>query len=204
MKDWNTVSADASDDRADPAARETIQKLVLRAQGGSNEAHQALRARYRPLLDASVARFSASGLSRQELEDLREEAERVFLCAISSYDTEQDAVDFGLYAKICISNGLISEWRRMEAHRRHGTLPLPEEPEVMDDPAARLVEEERFRHLCETVRSLLSDYENRVWWQYVTGVSVADIARQTGKDERSVHNAIYRIRRKLRTHLTST
>ena len=44
----------------------------------------------------------------------------------------------------------------------------------------------------------LSELENRVWWQYVTGVPVADIARDLARDERSVHNAIYRIRRKLR------
>jgi DNA-directed RNA polymerase specialized sigma24 family protein len=71
-----------------------------------------------------------------------------------------------------------------------------------EDLAARLVEDESFRQLCRTVRSHLSELENRVWWPYVTGVSVSEIARELGRDERSVHNAIYRIRRKLRERLS--
>lgn len=188
---------------ADPALRD----LIRQAQAGSREAYLTLRAKYRPLLESSVARFSASEMTLQEQADLREEAERVFLGAISSFDTEQDSVDFGLYAKICLRNGLISEWRHLNARRRVIALPLDDSIGVTEipggeDPAARLVEDEDFRQLCRTVRSHLSDFENRVWWQYVMGVSVSDIARDLGRDERSVHNAVYRIRRKLRACLT--
>lgn len=187
----------------DPALRD----LLLQAQAGSREAYLALCNKYRPLLESSVARFGPSEMTLQERADMREEAERVFLCAISSFDTEQEAVDFGLYAKICLRNGLISEWRHLSARRRVSAVPLDEtigEVGVTDgeDPAVRMVEDENFRQLCRTVRGHLSDFENRVWWQYVTGVSVSDIARELGRDERSVHNAIYRIRRKLRERLT--
>ena len=188
--------------KPDPAVR----NLVLQAQAGSGEACLALIAKYRPLLDASVARFGASEMTDQEYADMREEAERVFLGAISSYDTEQDAVDFGLYAKICLHNGLVSEWRHLKALRRVTPVALPEEeaavPDPEPDPARQFEEDEAFNRLCRTVRGHLSDYENRVWWQYVTGVSVADIAEDLGRDERSVHNAIYRIRKKLRERLT--
>lgn len=185
----------------DPAVR----ALVLSAQAGSREAHLALVAKYRPLLEASVARFGVSEMSDQERRDLREEAERVFLNAISSFDTEQDAVDFGLYAKICLRNGLVSEWRHLQALRRTTALSITEgfsDTLTAPDPAEQLVEDERFSQLCRTVRGHLSDFENRVWWQYVTGVSVSAIAEGLGCDERSVHNAIYRIRKKLREKLT--
>lgn len=183
----------------------SVRELVLLAQGGSREAHLALTARYRPLLESSVARFGASEMTEQERRDLREEAERIFLGAISSFDTDQDAVDFGLYAKICLRNGLVSEWRHLRALRRVVSVPMEEElsPDLtVPDPARELEEEERFSKLCRTVREQLSDYENKVWWQYVTGVSVSDIAEDLGRDERSVHNAIYRIRKKLREKLT--
>ena len=183
----------------------SVRDLVLQAQAGSREACLALTAKYRPLLDASVARFGASEMTDQERADMREEAERVFLGAISSYDTEQDAVDFGLYAKICLRNGLVSEWRHLRALRRVVSVPMEEElsPDLtVPDPARELEEEERFSKLCRTVREQLSDYENQVWWQYVTGISVSDIAEGLGRDERSVHNAIYRIRKKLREKLT--
>jgi DNA-directed RNA polymerase specialized sigma24 family protein len=81
-------------------------------------------------------------------------------------------------------------------------MPLTVEELTVPDPARLVEEDERFDRLCRTVRGHLSDYENRVWWQYVTGVSVADIAEGLGRDERSVHNAIYRIRKKLREKLT--
>ncbi len=185
--------------RADPEVR----SLILRARDGSREAYITLRSKYRPLLDAAVARFGPSEMSRQEYADLQEEAERIFISAITSYDTEQGAVEFGLYAKICIRNGLISAWRHLNLLRRQSPLPLPEETTaVQEDPSARIVEEERFHALAASVRSQLSDYENRVWWPYVTGVSVPEIAAMLGTEERSVHNAIYRIRRKLRAYLT--
>ena len=150
-----------------------------------------------------MARFGTAEMSLQEQADMREEAERVFLGAISTFDTEQDAVDFGLYAKICLRNGLISEWRHLSARRRLTPVPLTDGDLTEDfDPGVGMVEEERFSQLCHAVRSHLSDFENRVWWEYVTGVPVADIAKALNRDERSIHNAIYRIRKKLRERLT--
>ncbi len=204
MKQHTSLSDDScfESHRVDPAVRE----LLLRAQNGSDEACRDLRARYRPLLESSIARFASSDLTWQERADLLEEADRIFLSAISTFDSEQEAVDFGLYAKICLRNGLISEWRRMESRRR--VLPMEDADAVQasvpteEDPARRLIEEESFHALCDTVRAQLSDLENRVWWSYVTGVPVAEIAQKIGRDERSVHNAIYRIRRKLREKIS--
>lgn len=177
--------------------------LIRQAQGGSQEAYVTLLAKYRPLLDASVGRFAVSELSHQDLEDMREEAERVFLNALITFDTEQDGVEFGLYAKICLHNGLISEWRKLNARRRHSALSLEEdEAAEREDPANRLIEEERFRQLYRRVREHLSEMENHVWWLYVAGVEVQDIAHRLGKDEKSIHNAIYRIRQKLRRLLS--
>ena len=203
MNDFPPIPEEESVRPSDP----TLHELILQARAGSREAYLALCAKYRPLLEASVARFAPSFVTRQEAEDMREEAERVFLCAISSFDTEQDAVDFGLYAKICLRNGLVSEWRHIQARRRVAALPLDETvgmelPFEGEDLAARMVEDENFRQLCRTVRSHLSDFENSVWWPFVTGVSVSEIAHRLGRDERSVHNAIYRIRRKLRERLS--
>ena len=203
MKDFHPRQEGPLPRAADPALRERL----LQAQAGSREAHLALCAKYRPLLESSLAHFESYELTKQERADMREEAERVFLGAISSFDTEQEAVDFGLYAKICLRNGLISEWRHLSVRRRNSALSLEDalgEDEIADtdDPAAHMIRDENFRQLCRTVRGHLSDFENRVWWQYVTGVSVSDIARELGRDERSVHNAIYRIRRKLRERLT--
>jgi DNA-directed RNA polymerase specialized sigma24 family protein len=200
MKETNTTPMLPTDEAShiDPPVR----ALILEAQGGSQEACNALGQKYRPLLESSLSRFSTAEMTLQELADLEEEAERVFLNAIFSYDSEQNAVDFGLYAKICVQNGLISEWRRIKARRRVTPVSLGDvEMPVGDDPAVGVADDEQFRDLCCAVRELLSDFENAVWWQYVMGESVSGIAKSLSRDERSVHNAIYRIRRKLKERL---
>ena len=181
---------------------ESLMLLLERAKKGSAEACQLLRLRYRPLLESSISRFLTDGMTLQEKEDIREEAERIFLTAISTYDTEQDAVDFGLYAKICLRNGLVSEMRSLHARRRLDIVPMAEEPSIEEDPARHVLEDERFRKLSGMITAHLSPFENSVWWRFVAGTDVEEIAAQIGKNERAVHNAIYRIRRKLRLLLS--
>ncbi len=179
-----------------------LTSLLLEAKAGSLEAYHTLRLRYRPLIDASVARYTGGDMSLQEREDMREEAERVFLTAISTYDTDRESVDFGLYAKICLRNGLVSEVRSLTARHRLGIVPLdPEDVSHTEDPEDDVMAAESFRRLYTIIHGNLSEFENRVWWRFVSGVSVREIAKQVGKDERSVHNAIYRIRKKLRVLL---
>ena len=179
-----------------------LAEKINRARNGSREALMALQAAYRPLMDSLLAVYS-QGMNDQERSDMREEADRAFLRAITRYDTESPRISFGAYAKICMRNGLISARNELYEIRREPVVAFPDEDLAADDDvAADLAEEEGFRNLCRVVRGHLSDFENRVWWQYVTGVSVADIAKDLGRDERSVHNAIYRIRKKLRERLT--
>ena len=179
-----------------------LAEKISRARNGSREALMALQAAYRPLMDSLLAVYS-QGMNDQERSDMREEADRAFLRAITRYDTESPRISFGAYAKICMRNGLISARNELYEIRREPIVALPDEDLADDDDiAADLAEEEGFRNLCRVVRGHLSDFENCVWWQYVTGVSVADIAKGLGRDERSIHNAIYRIRKKLRARLT--
>lgn len=184
-------------------SKETLACLLAQAQSGSASAYEVLLGKYRPLIDSAVQSFVSHDTSNQEAEDLMEEAKHVFLSAITSYDLTREGVEFGLYAKICLKNGLISELRRQQHRRRLGVVPLADDTENITDPgegdpSARIVEEEDFKQLYRRIREHLSELENRVWWMYVAGATVADIAKTLGKDEKSVHNAIYRIRTKLK------
>ena len=71
--------------------------------------------------------------------------------------------------------------------------------DVDENPAQSLIERESFLMLYQLISGELSDYENRIWWMYLSGRTAKEIAEQMGKDEKSVQNAIYRIRRKLRS-----
>ncbi len=70
------------------------------------------------------------------------------------------------------------------------------------DPASELIERENAAELSRRISEHLSEYENRVWWLYFSGLSSAQIARVVGRSPKSVGNALCRIRQKLRALLS--
>lgn len=187
------------DEMMAPDARE----LIREAQIGSQEACDAVRRQYTPLIQSSLSSFLSVCRTAQERRDLVAEAESIFLNALSSYDVGQEEVSFGLYARVCLRNGLVSAVRHMETLHRLPIVSLGERSETeRTDIAADVAADESFAVLCRLVRGSLSEYENRVWWAFVAGTPVAQIAASLGKDEKSVYNAIFRIRRKLRCRLS--
>lgn len=187
---------------------EELKRLLLQARANDQSAFAALLSRYSPMIESLLRRIRSAQMSEEDIKDLRQEAYVCFYRALTRYDMEQSEVDFGLYAKICVDRGLISATRAMKHLSAAPTLPLDELEEFEDtepyvDPSAQLVEEESFRHLYAQVCRLLSPYENEVWRLYMAGHSAATIARRTGREEKSIHNAIYRIRQKLRNALSS-
>ena len=66
------------------------------------------------------------------------------------------------------------------------------------DPEQIVIRKEEMREREEMIRTTLSPMERRVANLYLKGMSHAKIAEQLGKPERSVDNAITRIRRKLK------
>lgn len=183
-------------------SKETINELVVRARDGSQEALSDLKTQYAPLIESQISKHSLTDMSLQDVVDLREEALIIFCSAVCNYDCSSDGVEFGLYAKICIENGLISYVRSYLRRKKRPILPL-ERVELLsgDSPnfLQNIVDEENAADLVRLIRSKLSDYENRVWWMYVSGMRVSDIASALqNTDPKSVSNAIYRIRRKLK------
>ena len=65
------------------------------------------------------------------------------------------------------------------------------------------MERESAEELIRLIRENLSPYENHVWDMYTSGMSGAEIAERMSKPIRSIDNALYRIRRKLRALLES-
>ena len=58
---------------------------------------------------------------------------------------------------------------------------------------------EHLKHsFSKEIHNCLSDYEYVIWHNYMSGKTAKEIAATMGKNERSISNAIYRIRRKLR------
>ena len=181
-----------------------LPSLIEKARNGDQEAFSCLLAMYSPLIEAVTSKFSAGeGLSFFR-DDLRQEATVVFYNSILTYDLEQTEVEFGLYAKICMSNSLVSYLRMLK--KVSAEIPTDSQNESLfvrdyEDPTARILEQENIKALYSIIRKNLSDFEYRVWQMYVSGQSAAGIANALQKDEKSISNAIYRIRKKLRALL---
>ena len=87
-----------------------VTEMILGVQSGDAESFEGLKSKYAPLVVSTVGSFAVGDISRSELE---REAESALLKAAVRYDTKQSKVAFGLYAKICITNRLISVQRKL-------------------------------------------------------------------------------------------
>ena len=185
-------------------SKKDVRALILDVRGGDQNAFDTLLDQYRPLIDASVARFSSDESFSLYCEDLKQEASVVFYNSILAYDLDQNEVEFGLFAKICIYNALVSFLRAL---KRRSAEPVAEIPQNLitvqdfEDPSARMLEQERLKSLYAVIRKNLSELEYKVWQLYISGRSASEIAALLSTDEKSVNNAIYRIRKKLRAVL---
>jgi RNA polymerase sporulation-specific sigma factor len=117
---------------------------------------------------------------------------------------EQHEVGFGLYAKICIANALISQLRVLKKRKAERLSETSDDGLFVndsEDPSLKILEQESLSSLYSVIRGNLSDLEYRIWQLYMSGRTAKEIANVIDKDERSVNNAVYRIRKKLRAKL---
>lgn len=191
--------------RYDPAEKErlAVLELIGRVRQRDAGAFDELLERYEPMIEHQLSAVCSRSpqLTAQDKEDLRQEAHVAFYRAIVRYDIEQHEVSFGLYAKICVENGLAGVLRKIRPFMLAldmEELEMQSAPSGEDDPTRRLREQEDYEALCRVISRLLSDYENDIWQRYIAGATAQEIADQLSGDVRSVHNAIYRIRHKLR------
>ncbi len=185
--------------------RPEVLSLIVKTQAGDEVAFSELFSLYTNLIDSQCHQYAEGAPSEQEL---RSEAIAAFWHAACKYDTAQAEVTFGLYARICISNQLIScqrKWRRMSP-------PISLDTEEMEtlgadeksDPAYYVLEREGYLALQKRMEAVLSPAEKQIWLLFVTGRTAAEIAAELQKDKRSVENAIFRARKKLRASFSET
>ncbi|MBQ7322172.1 MAG: sigma-70 family RNA polymerase sigma factor [Clostridia bacterium] len=182
----------------------SVQDLLLAIREGDQDAFVTLLLRYRPLIDRAVDRFSAELYSEESREDLRQEALAAFYDAVRSYRIDQENVEFGLYAKVCIGNRVISHMRREQRQLELVSLDEATAERVLGadgDLLSMIIEEEECKVLSQMIEKTLSAYENEVLSYYLRGYSAAGIADALHKSVKSIDNAIARIRKKLKNLL---
>ena len=199
-------------DNSDEIRSLTDEQLTELLRGGEESAFGALADRYRPMTENAVRRFAPS-FSEVEGEpvwgedDLKQCAALALYRAAMTYDPENRGRDvrFGLYAKICVNHALISELRRAQAEARRKRRRLEQEKAAgkqidpaRQDPLEQLVSSEKTEALLSSIRSVLAPLERDVFGLYMKGMSVEQIAGTLGRDRKSVSNALYRMKVKIK------
>ena len=185
------------------------QELQACAAAGDPDAEEALAERYvRSVRICARPLFLAGGDS----EDLIQEGMLGLLSAIRQYDPSAN-VPFKTYAELCINRRLYSAVKsaaRLKHLPLNNGVPLDSilseesQPQATSYPEAnrRITEEqvlarESEKELHSAFSQYLSGFEAKVLQLYLSGLSYAEMAAKTHKSEKSIDNAVQRIRRKL-------
>lgn len=185
--------------------KEALNACIALAQKGDGDAFSVLLNKYDPLIKATVSRTMSKmpELTDTDAEDLHQEAVLAFYSALMTYDFLISDVEFGLYAKVCISNRLVSQMRMLKRHIDHRATLFDQEDlsrlvSEDCDPSARIIENESEQSLLRVISECLSEYEYKVLALYMSGMSSAEMAGRLDSTEKSVNNAMFRIRTKLK------
>lgn len=188
-----------------PLSDAELQRLAV---SGDRAAEEALAARYMQLVRVCARPLFLAG---GDSEDLIQEGMFGLLSAIREFDPEQGA-SFRSFAEHCIRMRLYSAIKsasRLKHLPLNDSMPLEQ---LSDDSSSQLsAAPEYFRRspedlvlareskeeLIELCKRRLSRLELQVLDCYLEGLSYRDIAQRLQKDEKSVDNAVQRIRRKL-------
>lgn len=177
-----------------------LKDLIVQVRHGEQTAFEELLRIYEPLIVSFVGRFCQTEDAAQYAEDIKQELTVAFYNAILSYDISQTDVSFGLYAKICLNNALITQLRAQKKKKGPETVlvDMLEMDEEGEDPSAELIKSEEMRELNRRIEKALSPFENQVWQAFVMGSSTKEIAQRMETNEKAIDNAIFRIRKKLK------
>lgn len=175
------------------------------AAQGESRAEEELVVRYGRLVRACARPLFLAG---GDSEDLIQEGMMGLLAAVRSFDGSRDT-SFRTYVEVCIRNRLHTAVRAAQGGKH---TPLNEsvsfEPPLFDVASAQLrtgaespedviIGREELRERLSALRGSLSAFEAQILPPYLSGLSCGEIALQVGRPQKSVDNAIQRIRRKV-------
>lgn len=178
----------------------TAVKLVLLSQSGDSNAFTKLIVEHTFLIRERALSYVYSGI---ELEDLMQEGMLGFMKAVKSFNPKYNT-SFKTFASLCVDRSIISAVNK--TFSKHS---VPQSVLVSFDDAhetntvsAVSVENEVFTKLdkdklFESLELSLSKLELKVFGLFIKGYSYKKISQMLDVSEKTVDNAVQRIRRKL-------
>lgn len=186
-------------------------EIIHRAQHGDKEAELLLLQKYRKnVLVKARSYFLVGG----DNEDLIQEGMIGLFSAIWDYRKDREA-QFSTFANLCIERQIqtaISSANRKKHLPLNNSIsidtPISEKyPKItildqlmaqkIVEPEVMLIKEEELHLLIEDVRRELSNFEKKVLSYYIKGASYQEISMALDCGNKSVDNALQRIRKKI-------
>ena len=175
-------------------------ELAVIAKRSDSEAGVVLLKRYTGLIKSRAVAFYNGAV---EMEDLMQEGIIALYQCIKSFNPE--VASFSTFARLCVDRALIAESRAVSRKKR-----IPKDKLLrLDDveptstflsPEEMLIRTEDASNFKNNLRTKLSKLEYKTLMLYLHNFSVAETAAALVVSEKSVNNALYRIRNKL-SHL---
>ena len=139
-----------------------------------------------------------------EKEDIYQESVVAFLHALHSYD-EKNTANFKTFASVCIKNHIFSILRTGRRPKNSAMVDYVSIEDIdlasKSEPEADWIEKETFSNMKKRIFEVLSEFEKQVLKLYLGGFSYKEIGEKLGKPEKSIGNALSRVRKKLRTEI---
>ena len=166
---------------------------------------ERLMEKYKPLINAQARSYF---LNSGDASDLVQEGMIGVFKAITSFNGKSS---FKTYVYTCIRSNIITAIKksnRIKHKPLNNYLSLSgydgdDEDKTLlisdknFDPEKNYIEKEEEKELKNKIKENLSDFEHEILVLYLQGFSYSDISKKTGKKEKSIDNAIQRIRKKL-------
>ncbi|MBR3768048.1 MAG: sigma-70 family RNA polymerase sigma factor [Clostridia bacterium] len=190
---------------SDDFTQSTDEVLVKLAQAGVIKAENCIFERYRKTVEINAATFISNfatycAMASLEFDDLFQEGLLGLLSAIYSFHEEKN-VTFRTFAAKCISNSIrsvIKASTRKKNTPSGGVISLNDiDIPTMTSLEDKIISAEGTAILYDFLQTELSALELSVIRLYLAGISYRDISEKLGIAEKSVDNAIQRIRGKL-------
>lgn len=193
------------------------EELVLMAQNGDDAAQEYLLDKYKSLVRAKSRAYFLIGA---DSEDIIQEGMIGLYKAVRDYNEERNA-SFRSFAELCVNRQMITAIKAA-TRQKHQPLnsyvslnkPVYEEESeqtYMDflqssssallNPEALLIGQENKNFLENQMVKSLSSFETRVLVLYLQGRSYFEIAHVLNKSEKSIDNALQRVKKKLEKFL---
>ena len=172
------------------------EEIVAQICGGDYELLPVIFGRY----DKRIRYYADKYCRESDREDAAQEASLALYSAVKNYD--KDKSSFSSFASLCIKRSVIDCAKR--AGRKKN---IPEELlEPIEDvsipdcnsPEKIFFDKEAYKALTHSIKLELSGMELAVLQLLLSGKKYIDIADELGVSEKSVNNALMRIRRKLK------